>query len=479
MKREYVCLALGALLAGLWAGCVSPTTPSSVSAPWRAPERAEAKDPEWAALRAERPDFSRPLTLGELSDLALRSNPGTRAAWNQARAAAARVEQTKGLFIPNLTAVGQGTRQRVDANDAAMDQDYLQYGPALRLSYLVINFGGGRAAAVEQALQTVYAANYAFNRSLQAVLFSVQGAYYGVVSAQAATEVAETNVRDAGTVLDAASARLQQGLGTELDVLQAQAALDQARFQRAGAQGLVQNARAGLAQALGQPADAPVQVAPPGESLPAVPDALELSRLIDATLARRPDIASLRARVAAAEASVRVTAATQWPSLYLTGSVARDYSDVYNEGGQPMAEEKWSYTGGLSLQWPFFDGGQTINARRAAEAQADALRSQLRQAELAASADVWTGHHSLVTALQKVEFSEAFLRSAQASHAMALDSYKAGLKSLLDVLNAETQLAQARGQQVAVRQEAFTAFANLAYATGQMEIVELTKPVQP
>lgn len=479
MKRAYVWRGLGIMAAGLVAGCVSAPPPASVSSPWSPPGQAGGSAPEWTALRAESVDFSRPLTLAELSDMALKSNPGTRVAWNQARAASAQVEQAKGLFIPSLTAVGSGMRQKVDGNGAQFDQDFLQYGPALKLSYLVINFGGGRGAAVKQALQTVYAANYAFNRSLQTVLLSVQTAYYGLISAQAGAEAAETTVRDAETVLEAARIRQERGVGTELEVLQAQAALDQSRFQRVGAQGQVQTARAALTQALGQPADVPLRVASPDGRLPAAPGAQELSRMIDAALARRPDIAALRARLAANEAAVRVAGAAQWPSLYLTGNIARDYADVYSEGGQPMAEDKWTYAGGLSLQWPFFDGWQTANARRAAQAQADATRSQLRQAELAASAEVWTGHHNLMTAIQKVEFSEAFLRSAQASHGLALDSYKAGLKSLLDLLNAETQLAQARSQQVVALQEAFTAFAGLAYATGQLETAEPISPAKP
>lgn len=473
MKRAY---AMVIAIFGLGAGCVSAPPPSSVSTPWRPSERAHTTAPEWTVLRAESSDFSRPMTLAELSDLALRSNPGTRVAWNQAKAAAAQVEQAKGLFIPSLTAVGLGTRQRVESNDAQFDQDFQQYGPALRLNYLVFNFGGGRSAAVEQALQTVYAANYAFNRTLQTVLLTVQTTYYGLISALAGVEAAESNVHDAETVLEAARTRQQQGAGTELEVLQAQATLDQARFLRAGAQGLVQNAQAGLAQVLGQPADAPVRVTPPTGSLPTPPDAQELSRLIDTTLARRPDIAALRARLAASEAAVHVVGASIWPSLYLTGNVAHDSIDQYNQGGQEQAEKKMTYAAGLSLQWPFFDGWQTTNARRAAQAQAEVTRNQLRQAELAASADVWMGHHNLVTALQKVEFSEAFLRSAQASHSLALDSYKAGLKSLLDLLNADTQLAQARSQQVVTRQEAFTAFANLAYVTGRLETVETAKP---
>ena len=90
-------------------------------------------------------------------------------------------------------------------------------------------------------------------------------------------------------------------------------------------------------------------------------------------------------------------------------------------------------------------------------------------AELAASADVWTSYHTYETALQKYKFSSAFLKSSSAAYELALDSYKAGLKSILDLLTAESQLAQARSLQIAARQDAFTALANLAFSTGLLE----------
>ena len=99
----------------------------------------------------------------------------------------------------------------------------------------------------------------------------------------------------------------------------------------------------------------------------------------------------------------------------------------------------------------------------------------MRQAELAASADVWIRYQGYETALKKYAFSAAYLKSASASHEMALDSYKAGLKSILDLLNAEAQLAQARQQNVAARQDAFTALVQFTHSTGLLERGSLEK----
>lgn len=481
MKKQ---LMVGGLWMGLivgLAGCMSAPAPSDVATQWRPPPAAQTSSPTWADLRARRLDFSKPLSMAELADIALQNNPSSRRAWNDARVAAAQVAQARGYFMPTLTGVGAVQRSRTTAyqdnagtNNFNLSSDYLQYGPSLQLNYLIINFGGGRSAAVEQALQTVYAANYTFNRTLQTVLLAVQNSYFSVVSAQAGLDAAQAQVRDTQTALEAAQLRQASGVGRELEVLQAQAAHDQALLGLANIEGQVKTAHAALTQALGTPADVPVQIIAPTNDLPMAPSEQKLSRMMDEAIQQRPDIAALRAKLAASEAAITVAGAAQWPNLYASGKVSRDYYERWTGSFQPDSD--WSFGGGLSLQWTFFDGLQTVNARRAAQAQAASVRSQLQQAELAAGTEVWNGYQTYTTALKKFQFSLAYLRSSQAAYDLALDSYKSGLKSMLDLLNAESQLAQARSQHISARQEAFTALANLAFFSGALEKDNLDQP---
>ncbi len=456
--------------AGLTAfltGCVSAPTPDNPREPWTPPRDAQKPDTVWQELRKPVVDTSKPMTLAEFVDLALQNNPVTRQAWNEARAAAAQVDQAQGLFMPTVTGVLGAERQYTSAHPSSYNDDHVKYGPGLQVNYLILNFGGGRKAAVEQALQTVYAADFAFNRALQDALLDVEIAYYTQVSAEANIEATQAGVKDASTALTAAQERKHAGTGTQLEVLQSQAGLDQANYVLANAQGLAQIARGELARAAGLPADTPLLTAPPATELPAPLPAQDMRRLLDDALGRRPDIASLRASLAAKEAAITVAGATLWPSLYLDGGI--NYDQYENWDDRPLQDRDWSANAGLSLQWILFDGDQTRSARRAAMALSEAARAQLRQAELAASSDVWNRYIAYQTAIQKYGFSTALLKSASASYDLALDSYKAGLRSILDLLSAESLAAQARSQQILARQQAFTALANLAHATGLLE----------
>jgi outer membrane protein TolC len=477
MKPRLFVLITAVAAAGLvafLAGCVTPPRLASATTPWNPPPEARSTDTVWKTVCAQKPDLAKPLTLAELADIALQNNPASRQTWNAARAAAAQVEQAQGYFMPTLVGTAAGNRQYTKADQDTYDQDYLKYGPGLQVNYLIFNFGGGRKAAVEQALQTVYAANYTFNGSLQGILLSVETAYYGLISAQAGIVAAEAGVNDAKTALAAAQDRKTAGVGTDLEVLQAQSLYDKALYGLADAQGQCQIARGALAQALGLPANTALQVAAPTNEVAAALPRQDLQWMIDSALACRSDIAALQATLAAQQTAVKVASSAFWPSLYLNGAISRNYYDAL--GDKAMQNNDWALAAGVSLQWTLFDGYQNRSAESIARAQADATLAQLQQAELAASADVWNAYHNYETALQKHAFSSAFLKSSAATYNLALDSYKAGLKSILDLLNAESQLAQARSQQIAARQEVFTALANLAYAMGLIEVDNAAQP---
>lgn len=478
-NRFYTCfiMLVGAALTAFLAGCVSAPAPSNATTPWNPPARAKNPDNVWKDIRAQQADFTNDQSLAEALDIAMQNNPASRKTWSDARAASAQVDQAKGYFLPTVIGTAGINRQRTTAEPDSFDRDSMQYGPGLQLNYLVINFGGGRSAAVEQALQTVYAANYLFNRSIQDILLAVETAYYGLVSAQAGIVAAEANVKDAQTAFETAKTRKDAGVGTDLEVLQAQAGYDQSRYGLVNAKGQFKIARGTLARAMGIPADITVQVVAPTNDVPAAVTPQDMRQLIDDALDRRPDIAALRATLAARKAAIRVAGSTLWPSLYVNGNVSRNYYDTMTDNNLFQTQDNdWSYGAGATLQWTLFDGFQTLSAKRAAAAQADSAQAQLQQAELAASADVWSKYYAYDTALERHTVSIAYLASASASYDLALDSYKNGLSNIIDLLNAESTLALARTQNVSARQDAFTALANLAYATGRLEKDNATQP---
>jgi outer membrane protein TolC len=271
-------------------------------------------------------------------------------------------------------------------------------------------------------------------------------------------------VQQSKTTLDAAQEKEKAGIGIRVDVLQAESEYNQSLYDLESARGSVEDARAKLALATGLRPDAPFQIE---ENLPEPPLELKeaaISAVIDAAITNRSDLQGLRAQLRASEAAIRSANSDLWPSL--SGGVEAGMNK-YSGDDRPY-DDDYSVIAYVSLSWNIFDGFLDINKKRAAEAARDAARSGLKQAALSAGADVWSSYYAYQTAVKKYQAAKASETSAQAAFDLANDSYKAGLKSILDLLDAQTNLADARSQLINARQAVFTALADLEHATGQL-----------
>ena len=84
--------------------------------------------------------------------------------------------------------------------------------------------------------------------------------------------------------------------------------------------------------------------------------------------------------------------------------------------------------------------------------------------------DVWKAYQGLITAGQSLQTTADLLVSAEAAEKVALGRYKAGLGSILDVLNAQSALAAARQQRVQATFEWNVSRATLAQSMGNLDI---------
>src|SRR6202022_2775572 len=186
--------------------------------------------------------------------------------------------------------------------------------PLLRLDWLFLDFRR-RTADLDNAAQTLLAANLQFNRKQQSVIFAVQRAYFSLDASRARVTARETALKAATAVEQATGIRSRSGLASVTDALLARQVVLQQQFDIAGAQRDVRAAEAQLAQAIGiSPASLP-QVAslsslPLPEGLPASVDSL-----LEQAVPARPDLAAKFADVRAREAELDRARADYLPKL--------------------------------------------------------------------------------------------------------------------------------------------------------------------
>jgi outer membrane protein len=466
--------AISLVLVSVVAGCGSP--PRVNGAAGASPSPNVPWTPAPGAIKPESlvvpgiavavpPDLQqriRQLTLVDVVDLALRNNPATRASWAQARAAADRFGSARGQYYPTIDGAGTVSRILSPATGTRAAGQRTEYGPSITLNYLLLDFGG-RSGSIESARQSLFAANLSHNATIQNTVLQAQVAYFTYMATSALLAAERSAIAEAQANLNAATQRNKVGLATIADVLQARTALSQEQLNLETTQGSLQAARGSLASALGLPANLPFDLEPVAGAIPVRPLAQSVDSVINDALRNRPDLAAARAQAASAASQVRVARAAELPSLALGGNGARTYSTPKTFAGP-------SYTVQLGLSIPIFNGFSHQYDVSAARAQADAISALADQTRQDVITQVFVSYYSLQTAEQRVATADELLVSAQQSVQVAAGRYREGVGSIIDLLTAQTALANARAQQVQSRWQWYTSLAQLARDAGVLGV---------
>ena len=459
-------LSLAACAPGLpGPGGGAPAVSSAPQVPWKPPAPSAApKVAPAPAVEAVPPDLAQRiqrLTVADVVDLALRNNPATVQAWANARAAAAAYGAAKAPYFPEVDASGSVTRVKTAAIGGRVAVSQTIYGPSATLSWLLLDFGG-RGGAVEAARQALLSADWTHNAAIADVVLQAQVAFYDYVATGALLAAQQASVRDAEANLSAAEARRQVGAATIADVLQARTAASQARLALNATEGDRQTARGALALALGVPANLPYDV----DSVTAPVPVAAVADSVDALIARavhdRPDLAAARADAAAAQARIRQLRGSRLPSVSATGDGGFTY--IVNKPGGGG-----NYSIGLGLSIPLFNGFGREYSQQQAEFLADAARAREQSLEQQVTYQVFSAYYALQTATRRVRTANDLMASAGQSAEVALARYKAGVGTVLDLLAAQSALADARAQVVQARLAWQTSLAQLAHDAGALD----------
>jgi len=433
------------------------TTPAP-NQPW-IPDQPLPQVPASGAMGAAPAELSGPVSLAQLTDLALRLNPRTRQAWLQARAEAATLGMERADELPQLNALLSHNLGRPLSNTTGTPSPVqTRYGPNVTLSYVLFDFGQ-RAADVEAANYRLLAANLAQNRVLQEVAFQVEQAYYRVLAFDYLVRASRESLQNFETALDATQRRRSSGLATAGDEYRAETQVGQARLVLTRNDGELSKARGQLANAVGLPVNVTLQLQAVSELPPVSEITQSMSVLLEKAKSNRPDLIAAEARARAARASSEAVSRAGLPSLEFVSNYGRVlFTD--SRTGQD------SYNFGFNLRIPLFTGFRdTYGTRRAQELadQANSTRDQLyNQTEL----DVWQAYFDLQTSASSVASTANLVKSAAESAAAAAARYKAGVGSLLDFITAQLDDTNARVQRIQSYLDWYSALARLNFALG-------------
>ncbi|TMA24354.1 MAG: hypothetical protein E6J87_24000, partial [Deltaproteobacteria bacterium] len=466
------------VLAGCMAYSPLANAPPSADKPWRGSDLQRVasdlgsdvhSEPERVAI-----DTQKNYELGELIDLAQRTNPETRAAWEQVRQAALAAGIAQATYYPKLAAVATAAIASVPL---PIPETVVPGGvfrakthfvvPALSLEWLLLDFGR-RGAAVDGARALTAEANADFNAKHQEVVFGVTRDFYALSAARGKRNASQAAYDSARTLAEAVAARKDRGLATRPELLQAEEEEAKGAYELADATAAESDARMALLETVGIGPSTPIEIADVSQR-PLPPELSEsIDGAVDRALAQRPDLLALLAEVQAKRAAVSGARADYWPRLAARGEVGGNIGELAIEHSPYQSVNEEQYSVGLRFEWDLFQGFERRNKVQLAQSQQREAENELTHAREKTVRQVWKAYNDAKVALAKQSAAAALLAASEKSWSATLESYQHGLATFPDVRESQHSLAQARALEQASRAEAWTRAAAFAVSTGDL-----------
>jgi len=467
------------VLAGCAAYAPLASAPPSADRPWKGEDLRRVAGGLAPAEGAALPglvavDAQKTYELSELIDIAERTNPETRVAWERVRQAAIAAGLAEGAYYPRLSAVATAALASVklpipetvtSSGEFRADTQFLV--PTLSLEWLLLDFGR-RRASVDAAKALIAEANAGFNAKHQQVVFDVTRDFYALTAARGKRNASQAALDSTRSVEEAVQARKDHGLATRPELLQAQEEAARAAYELEDAIAAEHDTRMALLESVGIGPATPIEIADVSQR-PLPPELTEsVDEAVDRALTQRPDLIALLASVQAKEAEVRRARAEFWPRLAARGDIGGNLGrlKVDNSSYQGVGDEQYSV--GLRFEWELFEGFERRNKVNLAESLQRQAESELEHAKEKTVREVWKAYNDSKVALAKQRAAAALLEASEKAWAATFESYQHGLATFPDVRESERSLAQARSLEQAARAEAWTQAAAFAVSTGDL-----------
>ena len=411
-----------------------------------------------------------PLSMKRAVEIALAPDGSTRAALAQEsiQQAKDRVAQARAALLPNVDTTIRENRQTTNLRAYGFAFDIPVPGFSIPTIVGPFNVFDARATAQQSVLNFSTLRKYqASKAALAATKFDndatrsqvsdeVARAYLACLRTDADRDTARANVELSQALLAQAQRVQTAGTGTGIEVTRAEVQLANDRQRLIRAENDRTRATLQLLKSMGLHLDASIEFTDKLAYKPMDPASSET--LLEQARKARFELKTQQQREEAARLSHSAVKSERLPSIGATA----DYGAI----GTDVAAARATYTLGVSLRVPVFDGGS--RAARREESFSQYRQEQIRTKDVGQQIElqVRTALESLRSAAAEVDASREGLSLAENVLAQARRRYDAGVATSVEVTDAQTRLQRARDNQVIALYDYNVARLDLATATG-------------
>ncbi len=403
-------------------------------------------------------------TLEEALVAAYNNNPTLRAKRAAQRAVDESVSQARAGWRPTVSLSGSAAQRRTDSSPGrTVTTTPLSLGFSLSQP---IYRGGRTVNGTQQAEFSVLVGRAQLQTVEQQILRGTVAAYVDVLRDQAVVQLNQNNVVVLQRQLDATRDRFEVGELTRTDISQAEARLSRAQSDLIQAEGDLEINRANYANFVGAP-PSDLQRVPPLAGLPQTQE-----EAIETALSRNPSLTAANTSEQASGFAVRVARGALLPTVSVVGDLT--HSEEASIAG--LESDSASVTARISV--PLYQSGSVYSQVRQLRQTNNQRRIEVEESRRAVIEDVTQSWERLQTASARIRSRADQVAAAEVALDGVRQEAEVGSRTVLDVLDAEQELLDARVALVATERDEYVAGFDLRAAIGRLTAEDLGLPVE-
>jgi outer membrane protein len=377
--------------------------------------------------------------LAEVFRLAQQNDAQFAAARAARDAAVERAPQGLAQLLPGINLSAGRTETDLDVTTPAIDNTYRYGTNAYSLTLSQPIFRKQNFAAYEQGKAEATRADYQLAGARQDLILRVSQTYLTALAAQDIHEFTVAEKEAINRLRDLTQRNVSVGIGTIVDVHDAQSTYDLAVAQEIEAANTLEVRREALRVLTGQ---RPGILARLTQPLPLeLPQPAQVEPWEEAARADNPRVLAQQQAVASAAQELEKSRGGHYPTLDLNASHA------YNDAGgsvQGFALETRTNQVGLLFNLPLYQGGGTQSRVREAAARQDEAGQQLEQLRRESALGARDAFTAVRSGLARVQALERALASNRRALESTVLGYERGVRNASDVLIAQRLLFRTR-----------------------------------
>ncbi|MFT6387671.1 MAG: adhesin transport system outer membrane protein [Cellvibrionaceae bacterium] len=397
------------------------------------------------------------LTLQEVVEHTLKTNPELLASRQQVLSREKEVRAAKGGYLPSIDAeLGIGREWTDSPATGGDDVELTRRESALRLRQMIYD-GSATSSDVDRQKARYNSALFDTIDTEETISLRATEAYIEVMRQSELLELLESSLDEHKNIYDQMSLRSDAGVGSRSDLDQISARLSLASSNFVAGQNNLQDAISNFYGIVGYIPDASTLVKPEGVAVPN-----SIKEAIAKAFNNNPQLKSADADIESAKAQYRASKSQLYPTLALEGG------RTWNEDIDGIEGKNEDWVIALRLRYNLYNGGsdsarkkQTVYLIEEAKEIRNTTKRQVEEG-------MRLSWHAYEYTQKQMRFLTTYSDSVVATREAYRKQFNIGKRSLLDLLNTENELLEAKSNYLNASYDQLYSLYRVAQAEGEL-----------